>query len=74
MFGLKTFSDADYNWTCSAVDNDSATTTQGVRHFNVNTTPFIEFVSPTYDNETNLTTTIPAYVNLTETYFRKFNN
>jgi len=69
MFGLKLLSDADYNWTCSAVDNDSATTTQGVRHFNVNTTPFIEFVSPTYDNETNLTTTIPAYVNLTETYF-----
>jgi len=65
----KSFTDEDYNWTCSAVDNDSATTTQGVRHFNVNTTPFIEFVSPTYDNETNLTTTIPAYVNLTETYF-----
>jgi len=66
----KSFTDEDYNWTCSAVDNDSATTTQGVRHFTVNTTPFIEFVSPTYDNETNLTTTtIPAYVNLTETYF-----
>lgn len=66
----KIMDDGDYNWTCRAIDNDSLSTTQGVRHFNINTTPFIEFVSPTYANATNLTvTTIPAYVNLTETYF-----
>ncbi len=62
-------SDGNYNWTyqaCDAVSCVFATT----RTFTVDTTPDIQFIAPTYANNTNLTSSyIPVNVSLTETYF-----
>jgi len=66
----RTLADGNYNWTCEAFDDLNQSTTAGEFFFAINTTPFIEFVAPTYANATNLTTNyIPANISLTETYF-----
>ena len=66
----KIINEGDHTWTCNASDNSSLTTQPGARDFNVNTTPFIEFITPTIANNTNLTdNAIPANINLTETLF-----
>lgn len=62
--------DGSHNWTYSATDNASQTTTASYRDFNVNTTPHIQFENPTPVNEYNSTTnSFVANVSLTETYF-----
>ena len=63
-------SDGNHNWTyraCDVVSCLSATT----RLLTVNTTPDIQFVSPTYANATNSTSSyVPVNVTVTETYFK----
>jgi len=62
--------DGDYNWSCKGNNNGSVSTETDTRTFSVNTIPFIEFVSPTSANGTNLTTPyIPVNISLTETYY-----
>lgn len=65
----KDFTDGDYNWTyliCDAVSCLNATK----RTFTIDTTPNIQFVSPTYVNNTNSTSSfVPVNVSVTETYF-----
>lgn len=63
--------DGDYTIYGKATDNESQETNSSSIRIVINTTPFIEFVSPTFANETNLTTIyIPINVTLTETYFK----
>lgn len=62
--------DGNYNISCTAEDNESQTTTTANATININTTPNINFVSPTYANETDLPGDyIPVNISLTETYF-----
>lgn len=49
----KTLSEGSHNWTYSASDNESQTTTATVRNFTVDTKPIINVVSPT--NNSNFT-------------------
>jgi len=62
--------DGNYNISCTAQDNESQTTTTANATINIDTTPNISFVSPTYANGTDLPSNyIPVNVTLTETYF-----
>lgn len=67
----KTLADGSYNWTVVAVDNESTSYTTSTRTFTVDTTPNIQFISPTPADGTNTTNTyIETNVSLTETYFQ----
>lgn len=62
--------DGDYTIYGKATDNESGETNSDSIRIVVNTTPFIEFVSPTTENGTNLTIDyIPINISLTEDYF-----
>ncbi len=66
----KTLSDGSYNWTCEATNDINLTTTASYRDFSIDTTPLIQFETPTYPNNTNTNTNyLPINVSLTETYF-----
>ena len=62
--------DGDYTINGVATNNQSETANSSSVRFVINTTPFIEFVTPTFINNTNTTSPyIPVNVSLTETYF-----
>jgi hypothetical protein len=62
--------DGTYLWSCLGNDNDSESTSTVNRTFTIDTTPFIEFVSPTFANASKLSVSyIPVNISLTETYF-----
>ena len=59
-----------YLWSCLGNDNDGESTSTVNRTLTIDTTPFIEFVSPTFANASNLLVSyIPVNISLTETYF-----
>jgi len=67
----KTLSDGNYNWTYEACNINSVCVNATVRTFSIDTTPFIQFESPTYANDTNsISPYIPVNVSLTETYYK----
>jgi len=62
--------DGDYTINGVATNSQSETANSSSVRFVINTTPFIEFVTPTFINNTNTTSPyIPVNVSLTETYF-----
>lgn len=63
-----TLSDGSHNYTCSAYDDVS--NSSQTYDFSIDTTPFIELISPTPDNSSNWTEIeIPIYVNISTPYF-----
>lgn len=67
----KILSDGDYTWYVEAYDNDSFSSTSATRTITVNTTPFIEFLTPeTLINYANITQEyIPIQINISTLYF-----
>lgn len=67
----ETLPDGIHNWSCTGNDNNSQQTSAGTRWVTVDTTPFIDFASPTQvDNYNSSTSYIPINITLTETYFQ----
>ncbi len=63
------FTDGTYLWSCLGNDNQSESTSTVNRTLTIDTTPFIEFVSPTPVDTANLSDNPTLNVTLTETYF-----
>ena len=68
----RTLADGFYNWSCTGTDNISQSTTPTARIFSINTTPFIEFLTPpTLIDHANITQEyIPMKVNISTLYFK----
>jgi len=64
--------DGDHNWFIIATDNESQSTQSATRTFNVNTTPFIEFLTPpTLENYANVSQSyVPMKVNVSTALFQ----
>jgi hypothetical protein len=66
----ETLNDGFYEWYIEAYDDTDEYYTSETRYFTIDTTPFIEFVSPTPENASNLSVPyIPVNVSVTEDYF-----
>lgn len=68
---LYSLADGNYNWTCEATDSGDNIVNGTARNFTIDTTPFIQFETPTRIDDYNSTSTfIPVNVSLTETYYK----
>jgi len=67
----KTFTDGVYNWFYKAYDNMGYATDSETRTLTIDTTPFINFTSPTLENNSNSTKPyIEVNTTITEKYFK----
>jgi len=65
----ETLSDGFYNWSCTGNDLSNSLTSD-IRYLTIDTTPFINFTSPTpIDNYNSSSAYFPVNVTLTETYY-----
>ncbi len=65
------FQDGNYIWNAETCGIGVACSFASNRTFSIDTTPFIQFESPTNPNNTNISSSyIPVNVSLTETYFK----
>ena len=67
----ESLTDGDYNWSCTGIDDEAEETESEVWFLTVDTTPFIEFLTPpTLVNYANITQEyIPIKINTTTTQF-----
>ncbi len=68
----KSFADGDYTWNYEGCDNESQCRNGTARTFSIDTTPFIEFLTPlTLVNYANITQEyIPIQVNVSTNFFK----
>jgi len=67
---IKILNDGLHYWSILAYDNESNPSQSANRYFTIDTTPFIQFISPTFPNYANVTgEIIPMYVNVSTPYF-----
>lgn len=68
----KTLNEGSHNWSILAYNNNSKSTQSSTRYLTINTTPFIEFLTPpTLVNYANITQEyIPMKVNISTNYFK----
>ena len=67
----ESLSDGDYNWSCIGYDDEANTDQSATRYLTIDTTPFIDFITPpTLPNYANITQeNIPMKVNVSTSYF-----